>query len=75
MSAFKKLWQWLRFKTRPPEPGPDGRDLLLPAKRHPATDFNQGLLHYDVERQLNIASREARQQQNWRSRAGPWQQK
>jgi hypothetical protein len=75
MSALKKLWQWLRSKTRPPEAGPDGNDLQLPAKTHAATDFNQGMLHYDVERQLRIASRETRQQQNWRSRAGPWQQK
>jgi hypothetical protein len=75
MAALIKLRQWLRSKIRPPEPGPDGRDLQLPAKSHPRTDFNQGLLHFDVERQLQTNDRETRRQQNWRSRAGPWQQK
>jgi hypothetical protein len=75
MSALKKLQQWLQSRIRPPEPGPDRSDLRLPGKPHPATDFNQGLVHNDVERQLDIARRESRQQQNWRSRTGPWQQK
>ena len=75
MSIIKKLRQWLRSSIRPSEPGPDQRDLQLPAKPHATTDFNQGLLHYDLERQLDIASRQARQQQRWRARAGPWQQK
>ena len=75
MSALAKLWRWLQSRIRPPEPGPDSSDLQLPRKPYPATDFNQGLLHNDVKRQLTIASRETRRQQNWRSRAGPWQQK
>ncbi|MES2626326.1 MAG: hypothetical protein V4628_13665 [Pseudomonadota bacterium] len=75
MSALKKLRLWLQQRMRPAESGPDGRDLLLPDKFRSGTDFNQGQFHNDVKKQLDIASRESRVQQNWRSRAGPWQQK
>ena len=75
MAILAKLRQWLQLRVRPPQPGPDDRDLHLPRKRFPATDFNQGLFHNDVERQLDAACRETRRLQNHRSRAGPWQQK
>jgi hypothetical protein len=75
MSALKKLWRWLQLRTRLREPGPDGNDLQLPDRPPPLADFNQGQFHTDGERQLKLANKETRSQQNCRSRAGPWQQK
>lgn len=67
MSALAKLWQWLQDRRRPAEDGIHPAPSIEPEQ---AVDSEGG-----AEKDLRAARRELLRHENWRHRAGPWQQK
>ncbi len=72
MSALAKLWRWLQDRRRPAQAGTEAEAAPGAAQLQQSEDVDQ---EGCAERDLRAARRELLQQENWRHRAGPWQQK